>query len=495
MILTEEQKPLFRRIFMPGVVMALAAGYIYWNLDYRDYDSGGGTPTRFKVMPYLAILFNIVCWGWDWIVQRQWQKLGWLLLVGFIEWALVYELKWGAWNIYGQIFLFGDGVTGFLKSAFNLLLLPFTWYGIARGLLEKNVKTLLSAYLAGLVMTIVMRQLPFTWYDGTLLMRLISEILEFVFSEDLRRMLVSRNLPLLLSMLFYFFMPALTLWLFFFFRNMIVDRQYTWQQIFSTGHYDYAGRWYFAMLYPVFYLLVFLGLGQTHKALAACFNIHGEDTRLMLINLLLWAAVNGAVLYFFFRLLRDLVISRCIRLHRKLDMLYYLSFLPILNIIPFIMYSSSEPGFLQEEDMEYAQTMNSAATETHRFTTGFLICICVIPLLLQLNEGNIEGLGIFVLLINVVRVVMFANWRNTVKMPYYIITVQALQLLIVMTGNEYVRQELLPSALLFFLISLLQVSWLHKIFHPNIDIPYEYQFEAEMQEEEGSSNDIRKPAP
>jgi hypothetical protein len=504
-MLTAEQKPFFRKIYIPGLVLAgLMAVILFWQ--QKEYGSRGDGYSSYTItrplnwlLKYLVPFFCAIAWGWDWWMQQKYNKAAWLLLVALFDFVLNEKLHLN----YELEKLYSPGRPGapiikLLTLTYGYLLGPVTWYGIARGIIEKDKKLVLAGWLSGLVMYWALNIISWGGFEVNGLFKSFLQLIDIFNGSSRLYFFIQNDLVSIFSILFYLFMPGLALWLYYFFKNMLADKIYSFKEIFTQSYYNDTGPWYFAMCYPVYYLICFLTAAALSRPVLFLFKFPRHLQGITKLELLLTALFYAAVLYFFFRLLRNLVIGRCITLHQRIGLMYYLSFIPVLNIIPYIWFISTRKEFSESEKMEYAEMMNDSDTSRHRFTVGFILVLSALPLFVLLVETSgytMSSKGVVLLWFTIGQFICLLLMLSRPGAMYGIIGLQAVLILYYNSDGDGLSRMYMEDAVSRLITLVLALSWYQKIFHPDVYLEIDYQFAAGETPGVLTETDAQEPPP
>jgi hypothetical protein len=481
-MLTASQQSSFRLIFIPGLLMAafMAAARYYTvvevgseSIDYRSY-----TITRPLewLVPYLMPVFCFLCWGWDWLMQGQYRKLGWLLLAPAADWVLNMGLQVNAQLAGSDFWVAGEGAESVLKFLYRLLLTPFTWYGIIRGLIEGNKRTVLSGYLAAVFVVLIARAMQNTGFGGPSMFKPFFDTVGQFWQGRRWQFWLDTEFHQLLQLLFYFLLPGLTLWLYYFFTNLLAHNSFTMRQVFRPAGYPSIGPWHFAFLYGAFYVTCF---GCTFRLLNEWLQLLNPDEPVWGVyrfNALLNVLVYAGLLYFFFHLLRNATMGRCMRLHHKIGLWYLLFFIPLLNIIPFVYFISKRSHFSEADEMDYAETMNDEDRCHDRLAIGAVFFLSSIPLFLLVLNGVHGTGGLVFLLIYLLHMILLGVWRLQPRARYLVLALYIAVCLYYLLNRDEMGRYALEAAFTKLLTLILSLAWYQKIFHPGVHIEVDYRF-------------------
>jgi hypothetical protein len=380
--------------------------------------------------------------------------------------------------------------TFYIKKYF--LFSPFLWLGIGRGWVEMNLQKMLPALVTGVLLVFVMHLYGNALYSITSFFApfviLIGQAFGGISQMDITEAVTSRNFSAVFYSLSESIMPFIILWLYHFISNLFNPAQRAAARAsFGRGYYQVSG-WYFAILYPILYVITLAALAGIVSNGVVLLVPDFRDRDLMFgmlsFKILPWLQLPVCMFLAWagFSLMRNLVMSRCISLHKRFGLEYYLCFIPVLNIIPWITLSYQKINYEETAQWDYAGRMNDPQLNRSTGTVNFLIALAVISAIVSMvtGFGGMGGaIGFALLLLQLSLYISFVYrpsmiWSNIIFRLFLV-------MLVIFIGDQDRLYEKLFSSF-YFLYSSLGLFWQKKIFHPEIEMEIAINFD-ELAEE------------
>jgi hypothetical protein len=494
---TPEQKNILRTTWIAAAFFGLLFGIIYF---WKDKSSEHGFP-QYKLMflfNYAFFLLLWAAWSWDWLVTKNYLKAGLLLLATAGFWAL------GEWVIPKNRFSTqGNGDWEFFRN--RILYSPVLWMGVARALLEINIKKAIPALLTGITM-VLLYMLFYTGLTGLFIFIFpYLAIWQYLFHDqwatDFATFMyngVGYNLfSVGITAAEVFFVQ----WVFQFYQNLLhPEHRVAARGIFGARFPNVSGR-YYAVLYPLLYLFTIgAATGAVTNALSLFIKNKGgsfsfyrisrgiiptslENNHLQFVLL----PVCMLLTVFLFKALRTLVLSRCISLHKKFGLSYLFSFVPFLNIIPWIILSVTKTPVSETDQMQYAAEMNNGQTQRSMVTINLLLTLSIISAIFTLVSG-MNGLGPLLLIVTLIYLGMYIAFIYQPGMLYGLIGLKLFFLIVLFAAKNTDRD----AAILYIFLtvySIMMLIWQKRIFFPDVEMPMEMKFDGETEMNMEKPND------
>jgi hypothetical protein len=490
---TPEQRKILSSTWIAAIVFTVIYSVIYfWREPAGEFTRSFPRLKLGFLFPYILHLVLWAAWSWDWIVTRKYVKAGLMLIAVAGIWALgMYVVKRvppansQAWQ----------------HIRFTYLLSPLLWVPLVKGFISFNWREMKVAALSGITVILLFTILNEGRFGIVVFIAPYLEMADELFHSrkmiGLARMLLSSDARVV-SYIFIFALYVFTVqWIYQFFNNFFDKEQRPAAKgIFGGSFPPVSGR-YFATLFPVVYLLTIAS--ATSSVMHTLYLLKEESIR----GAFDFAEGNLPMIYpgttgtsswmmaplciFFtvllFRVLRTLTQSRCISLHQKFGFSYLLAFIPILNIIPWVMLSVARTPNDETARMQYAAVMNNGAQQRSTFTINLLITLAVIGTIMGLFRGS----GILGVLLLFLSLILYIGFVYRPEMLYWLVTIKILLLVIIFFSHYISRSNFL---LLCFstTYSILMLSWQKKIFFPDVEMDVELVFDGESEGAERSSS-------
>lgn len=487
---TPAQKHILKTSWFAGAFFLLA----YAVMLIGDGSEPGSIRVREKwafLMPYLYLLLVYACWSWDYLVKKDYIKAGIMLLATAGIWALsTYVFPNESAKEPNRTWVFFR----------NFMLSPLTLAGIARAILEANVQRSVAALLAALVVNLLFTLQVQGQYGLSIFVLPYALISDYIFQGHMRETVssflyspIGNHISTLCLVACYVFIVQ---WIYQFFCNRSSPEQKAnAQSIFGKAFPRVSGR-YFAATFPVLYIFAISAATCVVVYLAHIFSGRSSDFGFMLrvadVRIPLFGSsktvswimlpVSAYFMVVLFKVLRTLVLSRCITLNKKFGLNYLFSFVPFLNIIPWIILSVTKTPTDEHERLEYATEMNDPAKQRSMAAVNLLVTLAILNVVFSLLTGINSGGGFIGLIILLITLSMYIAFMYRPDMIYGVIGVR-LVFLVILLLSDRVGSDARILFSFFALYSILMLFWQMKIFHPEVEMPVEVTFDSELNTE------------
>lgn len=492
---TPAQKHILKTSWFAGAFFLLAYAVMF----IGDGSEPGSIIVRKKwafLMPYLYLLLVYACWSWDYLVKKDYIKAGIMLAATAGIWAL---------NTY--VFPIKDTYNPNMTWMFfrNFLLSPLTLAGIARAILEANMQRSVAALLAALVVNLLFTLQTQGQYGLSIFVLPYAFISDYIFQGNMRETVstflyspLGYRISTLCLLACYVFVVQ---WVYQFFCNRANPEQKdNAQGIFGKSFPRVSGR-YFASAFPILYVFTISAATCIVVYLAHIFSgrdifsfMRISDLRIPLFGntkTVAWVMlpISAYFTVVLFKVLRTLVLSRCITLNKKFGLNYLFSFVPFLNIIPWIILSVTKTPTDEHERLEYATEMNDPAKQRSMAAVNLLITLAILNVVFSLLTGINSGGGFIGLIILLITLSMYISFMYRPDMIYGVIGIRLVFLVIILFSDRVGSDGRILFSF-FALYSILMLFWQMRIFHPEVEMPVEVTFDSEREagKEPGSSS-------
>jgi hypothetical protein len=383
----------------------------------------------------------------------------------------------------------------------RILYSPILWMAAARALLELNARKAISALLTGITM-LFLYMLFYTGLTGLFIFIFpYLAIWQYLFHDQWATDFASFMYNGFGYNLFSVGITAAEVffvqWVFQFYQNLLhPEHRAATMGIFDARFPNVSGR-YFAVLYPLLYLFTIgAATGAVVNTLSLFVKNKGESFSLYRISRgviptsfendhlqLLMLPVCILLAIFLFKALRTLVLSRCISVHKNFGLSYLFSFIPFLNIIPWIILSVTKTPTAETDQMQYAAEMNNGRTQRSMPTINLLLTLAIIGAIFTLVSG-INGLGPLAFIVTLIYLGMYIAFIYQPGMLYGLIGVKVFFLLVLFVAENANRDaSILYSFLTVY--SIMMLIWQKRIFFPDVEMQVKMEFDGEAEMEKG----------
>ncbi|MBL7729355.1 MAG: hypothetical protein JNM68_16795 [Dinghuibacter sp.] len=487
---TPEQKKTLQTTWMASVAIAFIFG-ILWFWKEKNQGFQLFTPLKFsRLLPYAYLILGYLAWSWDWLVNKDYRKAGIMLVATAGFWFLreyvlvktIDHVSFSWWDMVKQQFLFS----------------PILWLSVVRACIVFNRKQSVAAVLAGLTLLLVQQTFSQGKFGIVSLTAPFLAIIEYIFRNgwlaDLSRFIMGEFLQNLMFVMLAAVQLVLVQWTLQLFTNLNSETESeNTKSIFGKNFPAVSGR-YYAVMYPVFFIFTVCcfssvvinffyiikgpkGVDFDFPGSYALSHFFAGENKVMPFILL---PVYSFFTVKLFQLLHTLVLGRCITLHKKFGLGYLFSFVPLLNLVPWLMYSLAHTPTDEHARLQYATEMNDPNQQRSTGTINLLLVLAILNFIFGLLSGT-SGLGGFIgILIMLVSLSMYIGFVYRPSMIYGVITIKVLVFLMLSFANNLNTTFNLVLSI-YTVYSILMLFWQKRIFFPDIIMPVDMQLDGEAE--------------
>lgn len=485
---TPDQKNILRTTWIPAIFFAVLFGLMYFWREKTGENSFASYKLAF-LFPYANFLLIWVAWSWDWLVTKNYAKAGILFLATVGFWAITEYLL-------PERRYAGDGnMSTWLYIRNAILFSPILWTCVVRAVMEMEKKRAMASLLAGITLIFLYMLFSHGLFGITIFTMPYLVITEYLFrngwSESISNLFYTGEGSQIASIGIIAADVLIVQWIYQLYHNLQRPEERDGAKgIFGLSFPAVSGR-YFAAVFPALYVFTVAAatgiIIYTAQLFVKGFRNDFSTLRIGRLRMPMpgdhkimpWIMIPICIflMVVLFKALRTLVISRCITLNKKIGFTYLFSFVPFLNIIPWIILSVTKTPTDETERMDYVAEMNDGQKQRSMATINFLITLAVLNALFVLVAGA-EGGGPLSLVITLLTLGMYIGFVYRPGMIYGIIAVKVLFLIIVST-LRYSNGDLMLFLTFFSLYNILMLFWQQKIFFPDVMMPVEVTFDGE----------------
>lgn len=487
---TPAQKKVLQNTWIVSIAIALVFGVLYFWKEKSGTDYLFNRMKFLRVLPYAYLVLMYMAWSWDWLVNRDYKRAGAMLIAAIGIWALreyVFTYKPGnnppgSWQHIKQQYLYS-----------TILL-----FSIARALIVFERKQSVAALLAGVVLLFVLQ----TFYQGkfgiTALTAPFLVIVEYIFRNgwlgDITRFMMGEFLQTLMFVLLAAAQIVIIQWVLQLFTNLNTDPEKEGARgIFGKSFPAVSGR-YYAVMYPVLFIFtvccfssavinlfyILKGGDEVDFDFPGAYglsNFYKGDTRIMpyiLVPLLSFFTVK------LFQLLHTLVMGRCITMNKKFGLSYLVSFVPVLNLVPWLILSLTPTPTDEHARLEYATEMNDPNRQRSTGTVNLLITLAVLNFVFAMLSGTGGLSGFLGVMIMLTSLMMYIGFVYRPSIIYGVITIKVIVLILLISSSRINTSFSLVLSI-YTVYTILMLFWQKRIFYPDIIMPVEMQLDSETE--------------